>query len=96
MERISQESFNQVLFAERLHRGIKRFLKAIRTEHLLTQRLQEATKEKELASEFIGTNLIPLSDEELSTLKLNFPDVEKFIDTVLESRKVSENSGVSN
>jgi len=49
---INQVSFNEVAFAETLHQGVKRLLKAIRTEQSLTQRLEEAAKEKALASDF--------------------------------------------
>ena len=44
MERINQVSFSEVAFAESLHRGIKRLLKAIRAEYSLTQKLEEAKK----------------------------------------------------
>ena len=90
---INQVSFNEVAFAETLHQGVKRLLKAIRTEQSLTQRLEEAAKEKALASDFIGKNLMLLSDDELKTLARNYPDVEKFIDILIEGRSemVSEN-----
>jgi hypothetical protein len=94
MERINQVSFSEVAFAESLHRGIKRLLKAIRAEYSLTQKLEEAKKEKEIASEFIGTKITALSDGELQILARNYPDIEKFIGIILEGRKetVSENS----
>jgi hypothetical protein len=94
METINQQSFDQVAFAETLHRGVKRLLKAIRAEYSLTQKLEEAKKEKEIASEFIGTKITALSDGELQILARNYPDIEKFIGIILEGRKetVSENS----
>jgi hypothetical protein len=91
---INQDSFTQVAFAESLHRGIKRLFKAARAEKLLTEKLEAAAKEKEEASDFIREKLVPLSDEELSILGKNFPDVERFVNTLIESRKetVSENT----
>jgi hypothetical protein len=84
---INQQSFTQVAFAETLHRGVKRLLKAIHAEYLLTQKLDAAVKEKEAAIEFVGKNLVPLSDAELLILAKNYPDIERFIGHMLESRK---------
>ena len=93
MEKINQQSFDEIQCAQSLHRGIKRLLKAIRTEYSLTQKLEEAKKEKEIASEFIGTKITPLSDDELQIMARNYPDIEKFIGILIEGRKetVSEN-----
>ena len=92
---INQESFTQVAFAENLHRHIKRFLKSIRTEYRLTQQLEAATQEKEVASDLVFESLAPLTDNELLTLAKNYPDCEKFISLVLESRKEnSENAEI--
>ena len=93
METINQQSFDQVAFAQTLHEGIHRLTKAVRAEQSLTQRLEEAKKERGLAGDFIAEKLMPLSDDELKILKANFPDVAKFIDYMLESQPetVSEN-----
>ena len=46
MSAINQQSFVEVAFAENLHRGIKRLLRAFRAEHLLVEKLEAAVKEK--------------------------------------------------
>jgi len=94
---INQDSFTQVAFAENLHRHIKRFLKSIRTEYRLTQQLEAAAQEKEVASDFVFKSLAPLTDTELLILAKNFPGIEKFLSLVLESRKeiVAKNAEVT-
>ena len=84
---IDQDSFDKVQFAENLRRKIKRFLKAIKSEFLLTKKLEEATKEKETAGDLMCKDLMPLSDDELLILAKNFPDIEKFITIFIQSRK---------
>jgi hypothetical protein len=84
---IDQDSFDKVQFAEILRRKIKRFLKAIKSEFLLTKKLEEATKEKETAGDLMCKDLMPLSDDELLILAKNFPDIEKFITIFIQSRK---------
>jgi len=93
---INQDSFIQVRFAESLHRGIKRLMRAFRAQELLTQKLEAAKKEKESASDFIGKNLVPLSDDELKIMAQHYPDVSRFIDTLIKSRSEgnSENGEV--
>ena len=90
---INQQSFDQVQFAESLHRKIKRFLKAIKAEYLLTKKLNEAAHEKETAGDLMCKDLMPLSGDELRLLAENYPDIEKFIGILIEGRKetVSEN-----
>ena len=94
---IIQDSFTQVQFAESLHRSIKRLLRAIHAEYLLSQKLEAAAQEKEVAGDFVFKSLAPLADTELLILAKNYPDCEKFIGLLLDSRKetISENNEVS-
>jgi len=92
---INQISFDQVQFAENLHRSIKRVNKAFRAEEVLTQKLEATKKEKEIATDLIFDKLLPVSDDELKILARNYPDAESFINIFIESRKQNaENRGV--
>jgi hypothetical protein len=84
---INQESFTQVAFAENLHRHIKRFLKSIRTQQILKQKLEAATEEEKVAGDILFKNLESVSDDELLILAANYPDVKHFIDFLVEGRK---------
>ena len=97
MEKFNQESFAQVAFAESLHQSIRRLLKAGRAEELLTQKLEEAKKEKDLAGDYLFKNLTPLNPDELRTLKKNYPGDSRFIDTWIKSlSKTGSENGESN
>jgi len=87
MEAFDQVVPHEFLFANKVRGNIGRLFKAARTERCLNQRLEKVRKEKELAANFLGEKLMPLSDEDLKTLIRKYPDLGRFVNILIESRK---------
>ena len=79
-----------------LHQEIKRLLKAIRAQEILKEKLEAAALEEKTAGDILFKNLESVSRDELLILVEHYPDVEKFIDYLVEEpKKTSENGEVT-
>lgn len=93
---INDQAFEVVQFAGHLHQEIKRLLKAIRAQEILKEKMEAAAIEEKAAYDIVVKNLESVSRDELLILVEHYPDVEKFIDYLVEEpKKTSENGEVT-